>query len=52
MKVPELWKLETIGIPDPSQTLSKAEEEKFTHDRFIKEVSRNKEGRYVVVFPR
>lgn len=51
MKVPDLWKLETIGITDPSQTLSKAEEEEFAHDHFMKEVTRNDAGRYSVGLP-
>lgn len=51
MKVPDLWKLETIGITDPSQVLSKAEEEELAHDHFMKEVTRNKEGRYSVGLP-
>lgn len=51
MKVPELWKLETIGILDPAETVSKAEEEELAHDHFIKEVRRNEDGRYCVGLP-
>lgn len=35
MKVPESWKLQTIGIKDPGQTLSETEEEEFAHANFI-----------------
>ena len=41
MKVPDLWKLETIGITDSGHTLSQAEEE-LIHDHSMKEVSQNK----------
>lgn len=36
MKIPELWKLETIGTTDPGQTTFKTEEEEFAHANFIK----------------
>jgi len=51
MKVPELWKLETIGITDPVETLSKSEEEELAHDHFIKEMTRNSGGRYCTSLP-
>lgn len=50
MKIPELWKLETISITDPYQTLSNSEEF-FAHDNFIKDVDRNREGRYIIGLP-
>ena len=50
MKVPELWKLETIGITDSGHILSKVGEG-LTHDHFMKEVSQNEKGHYSVGLP-
>lgn len=49
--VPDLWRLETIGINDPAHTLSKREEEELAHDMFIKQLTRNEDGRYRVGLP-
>ncbi|XP_035224446.1 uncharacterized protein LOC118197069 [Stegodyphus dumicola] len=47
LSIPDLWRLETIGINDRSETLSKKEEE-LAHDLFLKELTRSEDGRYRV----
>ena len=51
MKVPKLWKLETIGITDPCHTLTKTEEEELAYDYFMKEMSQNEKGRCGIGLP-
>lgn len=46
MKFLEFWKLDTIGIADPSQTLSKAKAKEFQSWIFIKEVDTYREDCY------
>ncbi|XP_035232962.1 uncharacterized protein LOC118204777 [Stegodyphus dumicola] len=51
LSIPDLWRLETIGINDPAETLSKKEEEELAHDLFLKELTRSEDGRYRVGLP-
>lgn len=47
----DLWDLETIGIRDPVETLSRQQREEATKKHFLKTVQRNQDGRYRVNLP-
>ncbi|CAG7730811.1 unnamed protein product, partial [Allacma fusca] len=46
-----MWKLETLGITDPSETTSRLDLEKAAMDHFRSTVTVNEEGRYEVKLP-
>lgn len=49
--VQDLWKLETIGITDPTEHKTKNEKEEEARQHFLKTVSRTQDGRYAVALP-
>ncbi len=50
-EVEKLWRLEAIGISDPVEVKSAAEEEKEAYQHFYEHVARDRDGRYVVALP-
>lgn len=50
-KISDLWNLETIGILDAQQNLTKTAEEEIAREQFLNSLSRNEEGRYCVGLP-
>jgi hypothetical protein len=50
-EIERLWSLDTLGIKDPSERLSKKEEDDGALHQFLQTVSRAKDGRYVVELP-
>ncbi|UYV81095.1 hypothetical protein LAZ67_19002780 [Cordylochernes scorpioides] len=51
MSVDYLWDLETIGIKDPRENLTKLEEDKIVHQHFLNTVHQLKDGRFCVGLP-
>ncbi|UYV61846.1 hypothetical protein LAZ67_1006840 [Cordylochernes scorpioides] len=51
MSVDYLWDLETIGIKDPRENLTKLEEDKIVHQHFLNTVHQLKNGRFCVGLP-
>ncbi|UYV67071.1 hypothetical protein LAZ67_4003814, partial [Cordylochernes scorpioides] len=51
MSVDYLWDLETIGIKDPRENLTKLEEDKIIHQHFLNTVHQLKDGRFCVGLP-
>ncbi|UYV60621.1 hypothetical protein LAZ67_1001682 [Cordylochernes scorpioides] len=51
MSVDYLWDLETIGIKDPRENLSKLEEDKIVHQHFLNTVHQQEDGRCCVGLP-
>ena len=49
--IEDLWKLETIGILDPSESKTKEERELQAKLHFMETVKRTPEGRYTVSLP-
>jgi hypothetical protein len=49
--IDRMWNLETLGINDPAERLSKREEEEDAARHFLQTVSRAEDGRYVVQLP-
>ncbi|OXA64746.1 Pro-Pol polyprotein [Folsomia candida] len=49
--VQDLWKLETLGINDPTEHKTKNEKEEEARQHFLRTVSRTQEGRYAVALP-
>ncbi|XP_035208103.1 uncharacterized protein LOC118182822 [Stegodyphus dumicola] len=50
-KISDLWKLDTLGILDPSESQTKRELEKQTMTHFLSNVKRDEEGRFQVCLP-
>ncbi|UYV67831.1 hypothetical protein LAZ67_5002175 [Cordylochernes scorpioides] len=46
MSVDYLWDLETIGIKDPRENLTKLEEDKIVHQHFLNTVHQQEDGRF------
>ncbi|UYV68131.1 hypothetical protein LAZ67_5003135 [Cordylochernes scorpioides] len=51
MSVDYLWDLETIGIKDPRENLTKLEEDKIVHQHFLNTVHQLEDGRFCVGLP-
>ncbi|UYV84801.1 hypothetical protein LAZ67_X003569 [Cordylochernes scorpioides] len=51
MLVDYLWDLETIGIKDPRENLTKLEEDKIVHQHFLNTVHQLEDGRFCVGLP-
>ncbi|UYV80828.1 hypothetical protein LAZ67_19001892 [Cordylochernes scorpioides] len=51
MSVDYLWDLETIGIKDPGENLTKLEEDKIVHQHFLNTVHQLEDGRFCVGLP-
>ncbi|UYV75610.1 hypothetical protein LAZ67_13000736, partial [Cordylochernes scorpioides] len=51
MSVDYLWNLETIGIKDPRENLTKLEEDKVVHQHFLNTVHQLEDGRFCVGLP-
>ncbi|UYV79296.1 hypothetical protein LAZ67_17001982 [Cordylochernes scorpioides] len=51
MSVDYLWNLETIGIKDPRENLTKLEEDKLVHQHFLNTVHQQEDGRFCVGLP-
>ncbi|UYV69496.1 hypothetical protein LAZ67_6003799 [Cordylochernes scorpioides] len=51
MSVDYLWDLETIGIKDPRENLTKLEEDKIVHQHFLNTVHQQEDGRFCVGLP-
>ncbi|UYV70147.1 hypothetical protein LAZ67_7001968, partial [Cordylochernes scorpioides] len=51
MSVDYLWDLETIGIKDPRENLTKLEEDKIVHQQFLNTVHQLEDGRFCVGLP-
>ncbi|UYV84235.1 hypothetical protein LAZ67_X001627 [Cordylochernes scorpioides] len=51
MSVDYLWDLETIGIKDPRENLTKLEEYKIVHQHFLNTVHQLEDGRFCVGLP-
>ncbi|UYV71983.1 hypothetical protein LAZ67_9001435, partial [Cordylochernes scorpioides] len=49
--ISQLWDLDTIGVRDPVEVKSSVEQETAFKNEFLKNISRNKDGRYVVPLP-
>lgn len=49
--IAELWKLDTLGITDPIETISKKTQEEEIKDLFQSTTRKNNEGRYEVLLP-
>ncbi|XP_021965531.1 uncharacterized protein LOC110860742 [Folsomia candida] len=47
----ELWNLESLGIQDPVESLSKEERDSEAKQHFLKTVTRSEDGRYSVSLP-
>ena len=50
-KLPDLWELETLGIKDPGEQITKMEKDQLVIDFFNKTVKRDHLGRYIVNLP-
>ncbi|UYV67624.1 hypothetical protein LAZ67_5001398 [Cordylochernes scorpioides] len=51
ISVDYLWDLETIGIKDPRENLTKLEEDKIVHQHFLNTVHQLEDGRFCVGLP-
>ncbi|UYV74745.1 hypothetical protein LAZ67_12000769 [Cordylochernes scorpioides] len=49
--ISQLWDLDTIGVRDPVEVKSSVEQETAFKNEFLNNISRNKDGRYVVPLP-
>lgn len=49
--IADLWSLETIGIRDPVEVKSTADQDAEAKEEFLKSLSRKEDGRYVVKLP-
>jgi len=49
--IEDLWNLETLGIRDPAESISKCQIEEQTKLHFLQTVTRNEDGRYSVSLP-
>ncbi|XP_008485304.1 uncharacterized protein LOC103521977 [Diaphorina citri] len=49
--ISDLWELDTLGIRDPVEKISKQELEKAAHEHFLKTVKVNDDGRFEVHYP-
>jgi hypothetical protein len=47
----ELWNLESLGIQDPAESISREEQDEITKQHFRKTVTRGDDGRYSVSLP-
>ena len=49
--ITQLWDMDTIGIQDPTEVKAKSQEEEEAQEQFLRDITRNEEGRYVVKLP-
>ncbi|UYV63127.1 hypothetical protein LAZ67_2003230 [Cordylochernes scorpioides] len=49
--ISQLWDLDTIGVRDPVEVKSSVEQKTAFKNEFVKNISRNRDGRYVVPLP-
>jgi hypothetical protein len=50
-EIEQLWRLDTLGIRDPAERLSRVEKEEEATRHFLETVSRGDDGRYIVELP-